>query len=200
MTSRKRTNKQLQKLTLTSVFAALIIVMTFTPLGYLQYGGVSITFLSIPVAVGAIFCGPATGTVLGAVFGLTSFAQCFGTDVFGKTLLTINPFYTAIMCLAPRILVGLFSGLVYKFLSKKISNTFATYSITSFSAAFLNTVLFLGSLFLFFRNTDYITTTFGSGAFAIISSIISLNGIIEWIASLVIGTAVSKAVSRVIKK
>ncbi len=45
----------------TAILAAIIILMAFTPLGYLRVGALSITFLPIPVVVGAILISPATG-------------------------------------------------------------------------------------------------------------------------------------------
>ena len=76
----------------TAILAAILILMAFTPLGYLKVGTISITFLTLPVVIGAILLGPLSGAILGGVFGLTSFAQCFGMDVFGTTLMGINPF------------------------------------------------------------------------------------------------------------
>ena len=53
------------------------LVMAFTPLGYFQTMGLSITFLTVPVAVGAIILGPKGGAICGLAFGITSFMQCF---------------------------------------------------------------------------------------------------------------------------
>ncbi len=68
----------------------------------------------IPVVIGAIILGPGAGAVLGAVFGLTSFVQCFGLDTFGTTLMGIQPVYTFIMCMFPRILMGTLCGVIFK--------------------------------------------------------------------------------------
>ena len=59
-----KNKEKIYKLTLTAVLTALIFVMAFTPLGYLKIGTVSITFLMIPVVIGAIVGGPSVGTVL----------------------------------------------------------------------------------------------------------------------------------------
>ena len=89
----------------TAILAAVILLMAFTPLGYLKVGIIEITFLVIPVAIGAIMIGPGSGAVLGAVFGATSFAQAFASP-FGAALLAINPFYTFLLTMVPRILMG----------------------------------------------------------------------------------------------
>jgi uncharacterized membrane protein len=77
--NRKQTIKTIAVL---GILIALTLVMAFTPVGYLKVGAVSISFLMIPVAVGAIAVGPWAGALLGAVFGITSFVQCFGADPF----------------------------------------------------------------------------------------------------------------------
>ena len=194
----RRNKEQIRKLTLASVFTALIVILAFTPIGYLRVGVVSITFIPIPVVIGAILGGPAMGALLGAVFGATSFIQCFGMDAFGTTLFSINPFFTAIMCFIPRILMGLFCALIFKALSGKIKNTVITYGITSLSGGVLNTIMFVGVLVLLFGKSEYLSN-FGSSIPAIIGTLITFNAVIEWIACLVIGTAVSKAISALMR-
>lgn len=192
-----KNKEKIYKLTLTAVLTALIFVMAFTPIGYLKIGVVSITFLMVPVVIGAIVGGPAVGAVLGAMFGATSFIQCFGMDAFGTTLFGINPVFTFIMCLVPRTLMGLFCGLIYKgFKSKKQYNLGTI--ITSFCGGFINTVLFVGFLLLLFYNTEYIQS-FGNSVIGVISALITVNAVIEWASCTVIGSAVSTALNRAFK-
>lgn len=199
MPDRKRTNKKIQRLAVTSILAALIVVMSFTPLGYLKIGqAISITFIPIPVVIGSIVCGPTTGALLGAVFGITSLIQCFGMDPFGTTLMSIQPFFTVILCLIPRILMGFCSGFNFNFLNKKSDNTILKYSVASLSGGLLNTVFFVAFLILLFRNTEYLQT-FGNNIMAIIGTLVTINAVIEWIACLILGTAVAKAISGIIK-
>lgn len=191
-----KNKEKIYKLTLTAVLTALIFVLAFTPLGYLKIGVVSITFITIPVVIGAVIGGPSVGAVLGLMFGITSFIQCFGMDAFGTTLFGINPIYTAIMCLVPRILMGLLCGLIYKAFAAKHANIGTI--VTSFGGGFINTVLFVGFLLLLFYNTDYIQS-FGNSVIAVISVLITINAVVEWIACTVIGSAVSIALSKAMK-
>lgn len=85
-------NKQSKtmRLTLMGLFAAVLLLMAYTPLGYLNIGPLAITFNVIPVALAAITLGPVGGVAMGAVFGLTSFLQCIGvggTSAMGAMLL-----------------------------------------------------------------------------------------------------------------
>ena len=188
--SKKSNVKTLVQLAL---LTAIELIMAFTPLGYLKIGPVSITFMAIPVAVGAIVLGPLSGAFLGLVFGLTSFSQCFGADQFGTTLLSINAFSTAFMCLVPRILMGLFAGLIFGGLKKTTLGETGGALLSSLACSVINTVLFVGSLIVLFGNTEYIRG-FGDSVIAVIMALVSVNTVIEAIACTIIGGAVSKAV------
>ena len=61
--------------TSTALFTAIIVVMAFTPLGFIPLVVINATIIHIPVILGAIFCGPKKGAFLGFVFGLTSFIK-----------------------------------------------------------------------------------------------------------------------------
>ena len=59
-----------------ALMVAIIFIMAFTPLGYFQTMGLSITFLTVPVAVGAIILGPKGG----AICGLAGFIAVAGAS------------------------------------------------------------------------------------------------------------------------
>ena len=130
---RKNVSAKTSRMVQLTILAAIVLLMAFTPFGYLQFGAMKITFLMIPVVIGAIILGPSAGAVLGGIFGATSFVQCFGMDWFGTTLMGINPIYTFIMCMVPRILMGWLCGLIFKGLVKvdKTKHKMASYIITS---------------------------------------------------------------------
>ena len=64
-------NKTLEMVQL-AVLIAIMLILAFTPLGYLRIGPLAISLMTIPVVIGAMILGPAGGAVLGLVFGLTS--------------------------------------------------------------------------------------------------------------------------------
>ena len=90
-------NQNARTVAVLGILIGLTILMAFTPVGYLKVGAISISFLMIPVAVGAIAKGPWAGALLGTVFGITSFVQCFGMDPFGTFLANLNIVSTFIM-------------------------------------------------------------------------------------------------------
>lgn len=182
------------KITVYAMLTALMVLMTVFPvIGYLKIGPVQITFMMIPVAVGCIALGPAGGAFLGGVFGATSFIQCFIGDPFGAALLGINPIYTAILCFVPRILMGYACGWIFKGLQKIDKTNFVSFAVTSLCGALLNTAFFVSGLIVLFGKSSYITDMFGTEIWKIISAFITMNGLIEAIVCMVVGTAVSKA-------
>ena len=95
------------QITLLGLMIAILLLMAYTPLGYLNIGPLAITFNIIPVAISAITMGPVGGAIAGAVFGLTSFGQCIGiggTSIMGATLFGINPFLAFVQRFIPRLL------------------------------------------------------------------------------------------------
>lgn len=194
----ENTNKKMdvKKLVQLGLLTAITAILSLTPLGYLKVGIVSITFMTIPVAVGTIILGPKSGAFLGAVFGITSFIQCFGMDPFGTALCNVNLILTFILCLVPRIACGFFAGLIFKSLIKVDKTKLISYAIASFSTAFINTVLFCAGLVLMFWKTDFIQglNENGKGIFGFLIAFVGFNGIVEAIVTLIAGSAISKAV------
>lgn len=206
------------------LLTAIIILMAFTPLGYLKTPGLEITFITIPVIVGAVILGPAAGAVLGGIFGLTSFAQAFGMSAFGVELMSINPIFTFIVCMVPRILMGWCCGLIFKaFKNKermlpyftvfkdkertqphsyafKNKDRILPYFIASVSGALLNTLFFMTALLALFGNCEYIKNMQGGNNIIVFAALfVGINGVVEAIVAAIAGTAISRAVSKLKK-
>lgn len=198
------TNKGMSKgkilsLTTNAMLSAIIVLMAFTPLGYLQIGPVKMTFIMIPVAVGAMTLGEKTGAFLGLVFGITSFIQCFGLDAFGTTLLSINPIFTFIMCIIPRVLMGYLCAVIYKAIAKTKQKL--AYVIGALSAPVLNTVFFMSLLIIFFGKSDYIMGFRGDlSLIAFLVAFVGFNGVMEVVTTTVIAPPVALAVEKATKK
>ncbi len=182
---------------------AVIVLMSFTPLGYLKIGAVEITFIIIPVTIGAITMGPVSGLILGAAFGATSFIQCFGASPFGATLLGINWIYTLIMCMIPRMLMGWLTGVIFNAVHKrdKTKGKALSFSVASLAAPLMNTLFFVGCIILLFGSSDYIMGMRGElNLIAFFVAFVGLNGAIEAAVSFILGGAVSKAIYRYVKR
>lgn len=196
------TNFRTGRMVQLAFFIAIIILMTFTPIGYIKTFGLEITLIVVPVTVGAIVLGPVSGAILGGVFGITSFIQCFGMSPFGAALLDISPVGTFILCMVPRILMGWLTGLIFRAV-RKVNNNLS-YAVASLAGPLLNTVLFMTSLILIFYQTDFIQgiveQTGASNVFAFIIAFVGINGLVEAGACFILGTAVAKAVDIVARR
>ena len=180
-----------------ALLMAIIIVMAYTRLGYLNTPwGLSITLMVIPVAVGGIVLGPKAGTFLGLVFGLTSFTKTFGDAGLGPLMLEANPLGYFVLCVFPRVMVGLLPSLCYHFMKKNRKLRTTGQAVCCFMTPVVNTVLYMSTLWLLFSDTWLAYNgAQGSGISLLwlMLSGVAVNGIVEAAACLLIGTAVSKA-------
>lgn len=198
-TKRKVSRKKIIALTENAMLSAIIVLMAFTPLGYLPLGPVKMTFIMVPVAVGAMTLGTKTGAFLGLVFGITSFIQCFGLDAFGTTLMSINPIFTFIMCIVPRVLMGYLCAAIYKMVARKKRKL--AYVIGALSAPVINTVFFMALLIAFFGKSDFIMGFRGDmNLIAFLVAFVGVNGIMEIVSTVIIAPPVASVIHKAIKK
>ena len=126
-------NNKTSELVLTSLFTAIIIIMAFTPLGYIPLVVINATIIHIPVILGSLFCGPKKGAFLGFVFGFTSFikntimpsslsAFVFSPVLASSVVGTAGIFKSLFICFVPRILVGVLPYFVYMLIKKALSS------------------------------------------------------------------------------
>lgn len=186
------------KLVEMALLVAIILILAFTPLGYIKTLGLEITLIVVPVTIGAIILGPLGGAVLGAVFGITSFIQCFGMSAFGTLLLGVNPVFTFLVCVPTRILDGWLTGLIYAGLKKTKMPSAGSVTLASLCCPLLNTTFFMGTLVTLFAGT--MREQFGmTKVIPFIAAFVGVNGVVEAIVCFVIGTAVSMALKKALR-
>lgn len=187
-----------------AILTAIIFVMAFTPLGYLKVGAIEITFLTVPVIIGAIWLGPTAGAILGGVFGLTSFIQCFGMSALGAILLEVNPFYAFIVCFFPRLIMGWLVGVIFKGISLVKPLRFTAYTVSSFCGAVFNTCFFMTALIGLYGQSELdslLSLNLGSMSvlqFAV--AFVGINAIVEIIVCTIVGMVISRILSTVDKR
>ncbi len=198
---RNKTTQNTRYMVELALMAAIIFLMAFTPLGYFRTPGLSITFLTVPVAVGAIILGPKGGAICGLTFGITSLIQCFMGGSFGSMLLSINPVGTAITCVGPRVLEGFLCGMVFQGIRKVSKNS--AYLAASLACPLLNTVLFMSAVVLIFYQTEYIqgfVEALGvTNPLMFVVAFVGLQGLIEAGVCFLIASAVSRTLAVALK-
>lgn len=190
--SNGNTRSKVAKMTLLAMLAAVLVV-----LGYVNIpmpAGLSITFNMIPVAIAAIAMGYPGGAIIGGVFGMISFLQCFGifgSSALGAALVSYSPVLMFIQRFVSRVLVGLIAALVFRAMSRTKAPLYVRGAVTGFSAAFFNTLFFMSLLILLFGGTEEMATRMaGKGAIAYIIASTGINAVVEMgVATLVTGAA-----------
>ena len=187
-----------RRMVILSLLGAVLLVMSWTPLGYLNIGPLAISLNMIPVAIAAVALGPSGGAILGGIFGITSALQCIGiggSSAMGMILFGIDPILAVLQRLIPRILAGLISGWICG-LTRKIKPDLCGF-VTGFMAAILNTALFMAALVLLFGSTEYLQGLMaGKNAIAFIISFVGVNALVEALAT----TAIVGTVCRALEK
>lgn len=203
MSKNQMSKKKLITMVETALLSAIVVVMAFTPLGYLKTAGLEITFIMIPVVIGAATVGPAAGAILGGVFGITSFIQCLGMSAFGATLLSINPVLTFLVCVPTRILAGFLAGLVFKAIGKKGKEKLGA-TVASLAGPLFNTLFFMSTLVLCFGNTEYILgikeALGATNVLSFVALFVGVQGLVEAAVCFVAGSAVSVALLKSVKR
>ena len=131
-------NSRTYELVLTALFGAIIVVMSFTPLGFIPLVVINATTIHIPVILGSLFLGPKKGAVLGGVFGMCSFLRStiapssLSAFVFSPVIAvsTLNPagagatiavvLKSIAIAFIPRILIGVVPYFVYVGIKKVV--------------------------------------------------------------------------------
>lgn len=190
------TKTNTSQLVILGLMTAILLLMSYTPLGYLNIGPLAITFNVIPVAIAAITLGPAGGAIVGGIFGLTSFLQCIGiggTSAMGAILFGINPFLAFVQRFVPRLLDGLLLGYIFRAV-RRVGGVSLGCLVTGFCSAFLNTLFFMSALVFLFGNTEYMQDLIGGqNVIAFVCGFVGINAVCEMLSSTIITGAVGYA-------
>ncbi|MGB8451665.1 MAG: ECF transporter S component [Anaerocolumna sp.] len=194
-----------RKMTLSALLGAIILLLNFTPIGYIQLPIIKATIIHVPVIIGSILLGPTIGAGLGVVFGLTSLYN----NTFAPTLLSFafspvipipgtdrGSFAALIVTFLPRILVGIFPYYAYKLLNKLLKEKGRMFSLglSGIIGSMTNTILVMHLIYFIFRNAygeaNHIAV---DTVYKTVLTIIFANGIPEAVIAAVITAAVCRA-------
>ena len=188
-----------------ALLIAIQVVMRLLGLGRVPIGPLNMSFLTLPIAIGAMLMGPLTGAVLGGVFGLFSLWDAIsGAGGMTSFFFQNNPVSTVILCVGMRILMGVCCGLIFKAVSKldRDEKTWS-YFVGALSAPLLNTIFFMGYIILMFYNTEYIqnivATKGALNPLHFVVLLVGVQGLIEAVSVAIIGGILTKVLSKVVK-
>ena len=193
-----------QTLTRVALLVASELVMKLVGLGSVPVGPLYMSFLTLPIAVGAITMGPAVGALLGGVFGAVSFSDAVtGASAMTGALFQVSPLNTFVLCVGMRVLMGLCVGLIFAALKKLDRSRTWSYIVSAMCAPALNTLFFMGYIVLAFYNCDYVQNLVSvkgaANPFMFVVLLVGVQGVAEFLVSGILGGVVARAVAKFVK-
>lgn len=190
-----------------ALMAAIVILLSNTPLGMIQLPIIKATTVHIPVIIGAVLFGPLAGSILGGIFGICSMVS----NTTAPTLLSFafSPFLSTTgisgmlkalwISIGCRILIGLASGWLWIGLKKRRLNDLIALPIVGFIGSMVNTLFVMGSIFfLFAQQYAQAKAVAVTAVFGLIMATVGTSGIPEAIAAALLVTAIGKALLKAI--
>lgn len=189
---------------------AIQLVLTFTPLGFIQTPVIKATTLHIPVIIAGVLLGPLAGGICGAVMGIMSIY----TNSVAPTLTSFvfTPFYSLpnyegnfwsiVVAIVPRICIGVFAAYTFRFFRKLIKKSdLPAFLIAGLVGSMTNTILVMLGIYVFFgesyaaaRGTDF------SALFTLIMGVVAVSGTMEAGVAAALSTLIGKPLSKILSK
>ena len=187
-------NMNTRTLTRVALLVAIELVMKAVGLGSVPMGPLYMSFLTLPIAVGAITMGPAVGAILGGVFGAVSFYDAItGASAMTGALFQVSPLNTFILCV----------GLIFNGLKKLDKSRTWSYIVSAMCAPAQNTLFFMGYIVLAFYGCDYVQNLVSvkgaANPFMFVVLLVGVQGVAEFLVSGILGGIVARAVAKYLK-
>jgi len=203
-------NKKIIKMVELALLVALVFVLQMLG-SFIKIGPLPMSFVLVPIVIGAFLLGWREGAFLGLVFGVISMIMgIIGVDAFSFMLWQANPFWFVVVCLVKATAAGLGAGLIYKGFNKVLGEKYIIVStvIASISAPIINTGIFVAGMLLFFFDTmeglpalfPGVFGQFGGAIEVVFLGLAGLNFIGEFIVNLVVSPAIVRIIAAVGKK
>lgn len=201
----KNTNTHLRTLTQMALLVAIELAMRAIGLGAVPVGPLNMSFLTLPIAVGAMVIGPLAGLVLGGVFGVLSLTDAIsGRSAMTAAFFAVSPIHTVILCIVMRMLMGLCCGLLFAAAKRVDRKRLWSYLAGALSAPLLNTLFFMGYICIVFYNCEYVQNLVSQMGAAnpvmFVILLVGIQGLAEAAVCGILGSIVGKAVDAFVKR
>lgn len=200
----QKQKKDLKRMVQIALLAAIMMVMSVTPLGYIPLPFMKATIMHVPVIIAACLLSPKVGAGLGALFGFTSIIV--NTISPSITSFVFTPFYSIneqfngslwsiVVAMLPRILMGVISGYVFILLKKLVKSDTVSLVAAGITGSMVNTIGVMSLVYIFFG--EQYALAGGKDPqliLGVILGVIGTNGVAEAVIAAVLNVAVCKAV------
>lgn len=203
---KKTSREKILGLVQLAFLAALIIVLQFFVPNIVIPGLPKLSFVLVPIVIGACLLGEKSGAILGFVFGLiTIIMGVTGMEPFSLVLFEEKPVWFIVLCLAKATAAGYCAGLVYKALGKAFHGKYKTIQtiLASITAPVVNTGIFAVGMLLCFLDTMNAKWAFGGYSNPLLFVLLGLAGwnfVVEFAINLVLSPAIVRIIDVVKKK
>lgn len=198
----KSNQQKILKLVQLALLSAIIVVLQL----YINIplpGSLTLSLVLVPIVVGAILLGPASGAFLGGVFGLVvSILVVTGrAGELSTMMFTEAPVLTIAICMLKGIGAGLGAGLIAKACGKR---DFLGALLSAAAAPLINSGIFVLGLLLGFQDVlsrfaEMIGYTGTSLIVFTLVVLVGLNFVVEFVANVVLSPAITRIVKTVRK-
>lgn len=188
--------KKILSICLDAIFLAIIILMTFTNIGFIPLGAISVTIIHVPVLIGAYLFGRKKGLLYGLFFGLMSFIKALQSPMS-----ILDPFFqNPLVSILPRTLFGYIAGFVFEFIKKNFKKQIISQGIiliTSFLLTLLHSVMVLGILGLLYSSKlDELLTGYYASYWVFMGITLGSSSLLEGLCGAIITPVVSYPLKR----
>lgn len=195
--------KKLLVMTQFSILLAIEVIVCFTPLGSLPaIGPVVATLSHLPVIITAILLGTKAGAGMGFFFGLFSFIVWTFMPP-APIAFVFTPFYSLgeihgsiwsiMICFIPRVLIGVISGITYKWFSGKTKNRVILYGGSAVLGSLTNTILVLAGIYFIFGQSYAVAT---GSSYQLLKTVFAMTILTNGIPEAAIGSIISYGICR----
>ena len=198
-----------QKIYRTTIYAmltALILILTFTPLGYITTPAFAVTLIHLPVIIAAVTLGIPGGLSMGAVWGITCVIKAI---IAPPSPIEGIIFRNPLVAVLPRMLAGLLAGIIFQLIERsgkkqeKPSNGKTAFAAgaAALGGALTNTLVTLTALYaLYHAEIGLGELAHFSGLTKFIGAAFAINAPLEIAAAVLLAVPVSVAVKKAIKR
>lgn len=198
-----KSHENVRKMVIIAMLSGICLFLGLTGLGFIPLPLFKLTILHLPVIIGAIIEGPIVGGSIGLIFGLFSIYQ----NITAPT--PMSPFfYNPLVSVVPRVLIGVISYYIFKFIRTKLKNIKLSITVAAICGSLVNTIGVLGTIYLLYFK-DYAQILMDKGTIVSNSvtavttallTVVGTNGIAEAILSALLVTPIVIAIFKMQKK
>ena len=194
----KTTTENTRRLTHAALLIALVLLLSFTHLGYIPFLTLSITIVHIPAILAVLTSGTGVGFLVAFLFGASSWYLSLTNPTSILSPLFQNP----LVSILPRLMI-VPAMLLVLFCLKKRPHSKVTYGIAAASGSLANTVFTLSAVSLYIHFCPQVIGMDAAAGRVMIGTIWAtsmVNAVLECAAAVILCVAIMTAYDKVFKR